>query len=191
MVNICNNWYKMEVEETHLKGCYVVSPEVIEDDRGCFFESFNKKEFEAQTGIVINFVQDNESKSSRGVLRGLHYQNGIHAQAKLVRVVKGSVLDVCVDLRIYSQTYGKHFSILLDGVKKQQLYIPKGFAHGFLVLENDTVFSYKCDAFYNKSSEQGIRFDDKTLNIDWNFPESELILSKKDMELQTFKELFK
>lgn len=180
----------MKIEKTNLEGCFVLSPKIIEDNRGFFLESFNKKEFEAQTGIATSFVQDNESKSSKGVLRGLHFQSGIHAQAKLVRVVKGRVLDVCVDLRPESFSFGKHFSIILDGVKKKQMYIPKGFAHGFLVLEDDTIFNYKCDAFYKKTAEKGIKFDDWILNINWNYPKDELILSKKDIELPTFNSLF-
>ncbi len=177
----------MIVEETFLKGCFVVTPKVFEDERGYFFESFNKKIFEKETGVVIDFVQDNQSKSSKGVLRGLHFQTGEFEQAKLVRVVKGSVLDACVDVRKESPTFGKHFSIVLDAVKKKQLFIPRGFAHGFLVLEDDTVFSYKCDNYYNKTSEKGIIYNDEILNIDWGFSEEELILSEKDIALPTFK----
>lgn len=177
----------MTIEETHLKGCFVITPNVIKDQRGYFFESFNKAQFEAQTGIRANFVQDNQSLSSRGVLRGLHFQTGVFAQAKLVRVITGSVLDVCVDLRLESPTFGAHFSIILDAYKHQQLYVPQGFAHGFLVLENDTIFSYKCDNYYNKASEAGIIYNDKTLNIDWKFSEENLILSEKDKALPTFK----
>ena len=180
----------MGVVETNLKGCFVISPKVIEDKRGYFFESFNKQQFEVQTGIKTNFIQDNESKSSKGVLRGLHFQEGTYAQAKLVRVVKGRILDVCVDLRTHSETFGKHFSIILDAEKKQQLYIPRGFAHGFLVLEEDTIFSYKCDNFYNKEAERGIVYNDPDLNIAWNFPEDQLILSHKDKVLPTFNSFF-
>ncbi|WP_027138111.1 dTDP-4-dehydrorhamnose 3,5-epimerase [Gaetbulibacter saemankumensis] len=173
----------MKVEESNLKGCYVLTPQVLEDERGYFFESFNAKVFKALTGQEVAFVQDNQSQSSKGVLRGLHYQTGAHAQAKLVRVIKGKVLDVCVDLREDSETYGKHFSVILDNVKHQQLFIPKGFAHGFVVLEDDTLFSYKCDAYYNKASEAGILYNDKDLNIDWGFSEDELIVSEKDLLL--------
>lgn len=176
----------MTVEETNLKDCFVITPNVIKDDRGYFFESFNKVQFEANTGIVTNFVQDNQSKSLKGVLRGLHFQTGDYSQAKLVRVIKGKVLDVCVDLRKESPTFGKSFSLILDAVDHKQLYIPKGFAHGFLVLEDDTIFSYKCDNYYNKASEKGIIYNDKTLNIDWGFPEEDLILSEKDKTLSTF-----
>lgn len=181
----------MVVEETYLKGCYVITPKVFTDERGCFLETFNEKVFSKKTGIKTNFVQDNLSKSSSGVLRGLHFQAGNNAQSKLVQVIKGKVLDVCVDIRKDSATFGKHFSILLDGVNKQQIYVPRGFAHGFIVLENDTIFSYKCDNYYNKSSESGIIFNDKFLNIDWGFPENRMIVSEKDKNLLTFENLFK
>jgi len=188
MVNTFSNWYNMSVEETNLKGCFVIIPKVIKDDRGYFFESFNKAQFKAKTGLETNFIQDNQSQSQKGVLRGLHYQTGTFAQAKLVRVIKGKVLDVCVDLRKESPTFGKHFSIVLDDVKHKQLYIPKGFAHGFLVLEDETIFSYKCDAYYNKASESGVIYNDKALNIDWGFPEEDLMLSEKDKALPAFNE---
>ena len=181
----------MVVEETYLKGCYVMTPKVFKDERGCFFETFNKKVFSEETGINTDFVQDNLSKSSKGVLRGLHFQEGDAAQAKLVQVISGKVLDVCVDIRKDSPTFGKHFSIYLDGLNKKQLYVPRGFAHGFIVIENDTVFSYKCDNYYNKASESGIIFNDKFLDIDWNFPEEKMIVSEKDKNLLTFESLFK
>lgn len=180
----------MIVEETYLKGCYIITPRVFEDERGYFFENFNKKIFEKEIGIITNFVQDNESKSNKGVLRGLHFQTGKHAQSKLVRVSKGKVLDVCVDIRKGSSTFGKYLSVILDDKTHKQLYIPKGFAHGFLVLEDDTIFSYKCDDFYNKDAEGGIIYNDKDLNIDWNFAEDLLIISDKDKYLPTFKSLF-
>lgn len=179
----------MKVEETHLEGCYIISPKIFRDDRGYFFESFNKEAFQNLTGTSVNFVQDNQSKSSKGVLRGLHFQDKPHEQAKLVSVISGSVLDVCVDIRPDSKTFGKHFSIVLDSVEKKQLFIPRGFAHGFLVLEDDTIFTYKCDNYYNKSSERGIIFNDKTLNIDWQHNTNHLILSEKDKELPTFESL--
>ena len=179
----------MQVEETYLKGCFVITPSVFKDERGYFFESFNKKDFEQQTGMVTNFVQDNQSKSSKGVLRGLHFQTGEFAQAKLVSVVKGKVLDVCVDLRKESETFGKHISIVLDDTEFKQVFIPKGFAHGFVVLEDDTIFSYKCDAFYNKGFESGILFNDKTLDIDWGVSKDQLIISEKDLGLPLFKSL--
>ncbi|WP_452221598.1 dTDP-4-dehydrorhamnose 3,5-epimerase [Lacinutrix salivirga] len=179
----------MTCVETPLKDCFVITPTVIEDSRGYFFESYNKEKFDRQIGKTVNFVQDNQSKSSKGVLRGLHLQTGVHAQAKLVRVLQGKVLDVCVDLRKGSKTYGQHFSIELDAVKKQQLFVPRGFAHGFLVLEDYTIFSYKCDNFYNKASESGVIYNDKTLNIDWNFSEKNIILSEKDKQLPAFSDL--
>ena len=181
----------MKIKETYLKGCFVISPNVIEDERGYFFESFNYQSFKNLTGIDQNFVQDNQSKSSCGVLRGLHYQTGDYAQAKLVRVIKGKVLDVCVDIRAGSDTFGKYFSIILDDIEKKQLYIPRGFAHGFLVLEDETIFSYKCDNYYNRSSEKGILYSDPTIRIDWNFPEEKLILSNKDKHVPTFETIFK
>lgn len=179
----------MKVEETYLKGCFVLTPKVFKDERGSFFESFNEKIFEDTTGITANFVQDNQSQSSKGVLRGLHFQTGEDAQAKLVSVAKGKVLDVCVDIRKNSVTYGKCFSVILDDVNRKQLYIPRGFAHGFLVLEENTIFSYKCDNYYNKLAESGIIYNDKTLNIDWDFNEGELIISEKDLKLPSFKDL--
>ncbi|HMQ43760.1 MAG TPA: dTDP-4-dehydrorhamnose 3,5-epimerase [Mariniflexile sp.] len=179
----------MVIEETYLKGCFVITPKVFEDERGYFFESFNQKTFEAETGLKVNFVQDNQSKSSKGVLRGLHFQIGEHAQAKLVQVIKGKVLDVCVDIRKESPTFGKQFSLILDEVDRKQLYIPRGFAHGFVVLENDTIFSYKCDNFYNKAFEAGIIFNDEDLKIDWDFSKETLLISEKDLSLPSFKDL--
>lgn len=181
----------MTAEETYLKGCFIISPNVIKDERGYFFESFNQHKFEILTGIKTPFVQDNQSQSNRGVLRGLHYQTGDYAQAKLVRVIKGSVLDVCVDLRPESETFAKSFSIILDDLDNKQLYIPRGFAHGFLVLEDKTIFSYKCDNYYNKASEAGIIYNDATLQIKWDFPSEELLLSEKDKQLETFDTHFK
>jgi len=181
----------MIIEQTNLQGCFVIKPNVFKDERGWFFESFNVNIFNRETGIAASFVQDNESKSSKGVLRGLHFQTGDYAQAKLVRVVKGSVLDVCVDIRKDSKTFGKYYSLILDDKEHKQLYIPRGFAHGFLVLENDTVFSYKCDNYYYKPSESGIVFNDKKLNINWGVSEDQVILSEKDKQLPTFESLFK
>lgn len=179
----------MLVEETNLNGCYILQPKIFKDKRGYFTESFNQKTFNQLTGLSVNFVQDNESQSSRGVLRGLHFQKGEFAQAKLVRVVKGSVMDVAVDLRLNSDTFGKHFSIILSGTNKTQLYIPRGFAHGFVVLEDNTIFNYKCDNYYNKASEGGIIYNDKNLNIDWSLPKTDLIISDKDLMLPSFKEI--
>lgn len=181
----------MRIEETSLKDCYLITPKVFTDDRGSFFESFNKQQFLKLTGLSIEFVQDNQSVSQKGVLRGLHFQTGDYGQAKLVRVITGSVLDVAVDVRPKSKTFGQHFSMVLSAQNNKQLYIPRGFAHGFLVLEDHTIFSYKCDNYYNKASESGIIFNDQTLRIDWKFAESELIISEKDKELPTFESLFK
>jgi len=180
----------MSIEETHLKGCFIITPTIFSDDRGYFIESFNRRNFLEILGIDISFVQDNQSKSSTGVLRGLHFQKGDFAQAKLVRVIKGKVLDVCVDIRKDSSTFGESFSIILDEISQKQLFIPRGFAHGFLVLEDQTIFSYKCDNYYNKESESGIIYNDKFLNIDWNIPENEIILSEKDRDLPTFENAF-
>jgi dTDP-4-dehydrorhamnose 3,5-epimerase len=181
----------MKIEETYLKGCFIITPRVFEDERGYFFESFNQNVFEQETGLKANFVQDNQSQSVKGVLRGLHFQKGKYAQAKLVQVVKGKVLDVCVDIRKKSPTFGQHFSLLLDDKNRKQLYIPRGFAHGFLVLEDNSIFSYKCDNFYNKESEAGIIFNDKALNIDWGISEDAFVISEKDKLLPTFENLFK
>ena len=181
----------MTIEKTHIEGCVVITPRIISDDRGYFFESFNKISFERETGLSIDFVQDNQSKSNKGVLRGLHFQTGDFQQAKLVRVVKGSVLDVCVDLRPSSPTYKEHVAIVLDDKENKQLLIPRGFAHGFLVLEDNTIFNYKCDQYYHKPSEAGIIYNDPTFNINWNFPIDQLILSDKDKKLPTFEQFVK
>lgn len=181
----------MEIEQTYLNDCYLLTPKIFSDERGTFFESFNNKQFLKLTGLSVDFVQDNQSISHRGVLRGLHFQTGDFQQAKLVRVIKGRILDVAVDIRPQSKTFGQHFSTVLSGQDNKQLYIPKGFAHGFLVLEDDTIFAYKCDNYYNKAAESGIIFNDQTLQIDWKFSESDLIISEKDKELLTFEELFK
>lgn len=191
MENIFNKFNNMIIEETHLNGCFVIKPNVFKDQRGYFFESFNTALFKKLTNISVDFVQDNQSKSSKGVLRGLHFQEGKNVQAKLVRAIKGSILDVCVDIRKDSNTFGQYFSIILDDKENKQLYIPRGFAHGFLVLEDDTIFSYKCDNFYHKPSESGIIYNDKNLNIEWGFPENQLLLSEKDKQLPTFEKLFK
>ncbi len=176
----------MKVIETKLKGCFIIEPTVFKDDRGYFYETFNQQEFAKLTGQTVNFVQDNESKSSRGVLRGLHYQEGEYAQAKLIRVVQGSVLDIAVDIRKDSPTFGEHFSVEISSKNKKQLFIPRGFAHGFVVLSETVLFLYKCDNFYNKESERGIIYNDKTLNIDWKISQKELIISGKDTVLPTF-----
>ncbi len=177
----------MNFIETHLKGCFIIEPKVFHDDRGYFMESFNQKTFNNGIGQEVTFVQDNQSYSSKGVLRGLHYQCGDHAQAKLVRVLEGEVLDVAVDLRPDSETYGQSFAILLSAQNQKQLFVPRGFAHGFLVVSETATFFYKCDNFYNKESEGGVMFNDPELGIDWNFPESDLIISEKDQVLPLLK----
>lgn len=175
----------MKVTETKLKDCFILEPRVFKDNRGYFFESFNKKKFLETTGLNVDFVQDNESFSSKGVLRGLHYQLGDHAQAKLVRVIKGKVLDVAVDIRLNSPTFGQHVSVELSEENRKQLFVPRGFAHGFIVLSDTAIFSYKCDNFYNKESEGGIIYNDPQLNIDWVLPEDRYVVSEKDIQLPT------
>lgn len=175
----------MKFTETKLKGCFILEPNIIGDERGYFMESFNEKTFGKGVGQEVHFVQDNQSYSSKGVLRGLHYQTGEHAQAKLVRVLQGEVLDVAVDIRPNSPTFGQYESILLSAENQKQFFVPRGFAHGFLVLSETATFFYKCDNFYNKESEGGIIYSDPTLNINWNFQESELIISEKDTILPT------
>ncbi|MDJ0644413.1 MAG: dTDP-4-dehydrorhamnose 3,5-epimerase [Flavobacteriaceae bacterium] len=179
----------MNIEKTFIDGLLVITPQVFADDRGYFLESYNKKKLE--TILDVEFVQDNESASQKGVLRGLHFQNPPYAQGKLVRVIKGSVLDVVVDLRKESETYGRHYKHVLSGEHKEQLYIPKGFAHGFLVLEDDTIFSYKCTDYYNKDSETSILWCDETLHINWQIENP--IISEKDtigMKFADFKSPF-
>ncbi|MDR1582236.1 MAG: dTDP-4-dehydrorhamnose 3,5-epimerase [Prevotellaceae bacterium] len=172
----------MEFEEFFIKGVFLLKPKVFGDVRGYFVESFNKKEFEKNIGEV-NFVQDNESKSSAGVLRGLHFQRGEYAQAKLVRVIKGAVLDVVVDIRSNSPTFGKHCAVELTEENKLQIFLPRGMAHGFVVLEDDTIFAYKVDNIYSPENESGILYNDPYLAIDWRLPEPSLILSEKDKKL--------
>ncbi len=172
----------MPFKETGFKGLMIFEPRVFEDSRGYFFESFSKRTF-AEAGIVSEFVQDNESKSQRGVLRGLHYQLPPYAQAKLVRVVEGSVLDVVVDIRQGSPTYGQHFDIELSAENKRQLYIPHGFAHGFAVLSDTCIFQYKCDNYYSKESEGGILYNDPALGINWKIDLAQAVVSDKDRGL--------
>lgn len=179
----------MKIEKTQLAGCYIIHDTVHGDHRGYFFESFNRKTFLAETGMDIDFVQDNQSKSQRGVLRGLHFQEGVDAQAKLVRVLQGRVLDVVVDLRKGSTTFGESLSIELTEDNHKQFFVPRGFAHGFVVLSATAVFFYKCDNYYNKASERGIIYNDPDLGIDWQLPAAELILSEKDRVLPSFQEI--
>jgi dTDP-4-dehydrorhamnose 3,5-epimerase len=169
----------MNVIKTPIEGLVIIEPRLFGDDRGYFFESFNQREFEREIGPVT-FVQDNESKSCYGVIRGLHFQKGEHAQSKLVRVVKGAVLDVAVDIRPGSPTYGMHFAVELTGENHLQFFLPRGMAHGFSVLSEEAVFQYKCDNFYCRESEGAIAWDDPDLGIDWRIPKGKVILSEKD-----------
>lgn len=173
----------MECIRTEIKDCFIIKPTVFSDNRGYFFESFNEQKFNQITGLDIHFVQDNQAKSDRGILRGLHFQNGEHAQAKLVRVLQGKVIDVAVDLRKDSPTYLQHVAVELSAENNLQLFVPKGFAHGYSVLEDNTIFCYKCDNYYNKEAEGGVFYADPKLNINWQLNEDEIILSEKDKQL--------
>lgn len=173
--------------ETPFPGLVIFEPKVWGDDRGYFFESYNLASFQ-EAGITSNFVQDNQARSTYGVLRGLHYQRGEHAQAKLVRVLEGSVLDVVVDLRPDSPTYGRHYSIELSAENKKQLFVPRGFAHGYVVLTPTAEFFYKCDNFYNKASEGGLLYNDPQLGIDWKINLKDALLAEKDMVWPVFGE---
>ena len=175
----------MTFTPTTLQECFIIEPNVIKDERGYFMESFNLARFEAGTGLKVNFVQDNQSYSTKGVLRGLHYQTGGHAQAKLVRVLQGEVLDVAVDIRPGSNTYGQHVSVVLSAQNQKQLFVPRGFAHGFIVLSDTATFFYKCDNLYNKESEGGIIYNDAAIGINWGLPDDELLVSEKDTVLPT------
>lgn len=179
----------MKAVSTPLNDCFIIHDNIIKDERGYFFESFNKEKFKQATGLDINFVQDNQSQSTYGVLRGLHFQKGEYAQAKLLRVLRGKVLDVVVDLRKNSSTFGKHFSIELSEDSHTQLFIPRGFAHGFAVLSEVATFFYKCDNLYNKESDAGLLYNDEDLNINWKLQPSEIILSEKDKVQPTLKKL--
>jgi dTDP-4-dehydrorhamnose 3,5-epimerase len=170
---------------TDLPGLLIFEPKVFEDNRGYFFESYNEQTFQAE-GINLKFIQDNQSKSSYGVIRGLHYQLNPNAQTKLVRVLEGTILDLAVDLRKGSPTFGKHISLELSAENKKQLLLPVGFAHGFSVLSPTAVVLYKCDGFYNRESEAGILYNDPFLNIDWKIPSGKEIISTKDLELPDF-----
>ena len=172
----------MIIHTTPIQDLVIINPNIFEDVRGYFFEAYNQNALAAQ-GININFVQDNQSFSKKGTLRGLHYQNPPFAQTKLVRVLQGEIIDVAVDIRKQSPTYGQHFAIKLSAENKKQLLIPHGFAHGFSVISETAVVLYKCDQFYNKASEGGIRFDDPTLNIDWGMDLKDAIVSDKDLVL--------
>jgi len=182
----------MRIAHSSIQGVFTIEPMVFEDERGYFMESFNENQFNEQTGLNISFVQDNESMSSAGVLRGLHFQLPPYAQDKLVRVVKGSVVDVAVDLRSDSPTFGQHVKALLSEQNKKQFFVPKGFAHGFVVLENETIFSYKCSNFYQRDFEKSLSWNDPEIGIDWNIKDP--ILSEKDngisAKLEDFKGVF-
>ncbi|MDR2205311.1 MAG: dTDP-4-dehydrorhamnose 3,5-epimerase [Flavobacteriaceae bacterium] len=178
----------MKIKQTPLKDCYIIEPAVIEDERGYFYEKFNQKKFEDISGMNGHFVQDNISKSSYGVLRGLHLQKGEYAQAKLVSCLEGKVWDVAVDLRKNSPTFGKWFAVELSAENKLQFYVPRGFGHGFCVLSQTAIFAYKCDNYYNKESEGGILWNDKDLSINWKLPAADIILSEKDKIQKTFAE---
>lgn len=179
----------MKISEAPIEGCLIIEPKVYSDERGYFFETFNKKEFAKLTGVEVDFVQDNQSFSTKGVLRGLHFQIGEHGQAKLIRAVKGRVLDVAVDLRKNSTTFGSYFSLEISEENQKQLFIPRGFAHGFIVLSKTALLSYKCDNFYYKPAESGIVFNDPNLNINWQVDEKQIITSERDKSLPFLKAL--
>lgn len=176
----------MNFIKTPIQDLWIIEPKLFEDSRGYFYESYNEQVFKQATGFQVNFVQDNVSKSQCGVLRGLHFQKGEYAQAKLVTVLEGEVQDVAVDLRENSPTYGQYHSVILNAENKRQFFVPRGFAHGFLVLSETAVFSYKCDNFYNKESEGGLLYNSSKLAIDWKLDVNELILSEKDKVLPEF-----
>ncbi len=178
----------MPIIDTHIPGLFVFEPKVFEDERGYFYESYNANVF-AEKNIDVHFVQDNQSRSSYGVLRGLHFQHPPMSQAKLVRVISGEVLDVAVDLRIGSPTYKQHYSVVLSAENRKQLYIPRGFAHGFVVLSPTAEFFYKCDNFYSREHDGGIAYNDPALKIDWKLPHDVLIVSEKDRNLPTLEEV--
>lgn len=177
----------MEIIKTDIPDLLIIKPVVYEDPRGFFVESYMQKRYK-ESGIANEFIQDNISKSSYGVIRGLHYQLAPFSQAKLVQVLEGTVLDVAVDLRKNSPTFGKHFSVELSAENKLQFFIPQGFAHGFSVLSESAIFTYKCDNYYSQEAERGIAYNDATLNIDWKIPENKAIISSKDSILPSFKE---
>ena len=180
----------MDLQKTHISEILIVQPKVFLDSRGYFFESFSRQKFNKLSGREINFVQDNESKSSYGVLRGLHFQKSPFCQSKLVRVVKGAVLDVAVDIRKGSPTFGQHVAVELSEENKLQLFVPRGFAHGFVVLSDEVIFQYKCDNYYNPQSEGSVRFDDPEIGIDWKVDSKNLILSDKDKNAPLLKDAF-
>lgn len=179
----------MKIVRTKLEGCFIMEPKVFADQRGSFLESYHKERFFKATGLDIDFVQDNLSFSKKGVLRGLHYQKGKFAQAKLIGVVKGRILDVIVDLRKESPTYGEHVKLRMTGEENRSIFIPKGMAHGFLALSDDVIFTYKCDSYYNPEAEAGVIYSDSDLGIDWECPTEDIVLSEKDKALPSFKSI--
>jgi dTDP-4-dehydrorhamnose 3,5-epimerase len=180
----------MDFENTYINGLVILTPKVFTDERGCFFESYNKKSFN-EAGIDKEFVQDNESHSTRGTLRGLHFQKGASAQGKLVRVIHGNVLDVAVDIRPDSETFGRYISLELSKENKKMLFVPRGFAHGFVCLSEEAILQYKCDNFYDKSAESGINFADPQLSIEWPIPLDELTINERDKNFQTLENYIK
>lgn len=178
----------MQITPLEIEGLFLIEPKVFGDDRGYFMETFRQDKLNAALGFSVDFVQDNESKSSKGVLRGLHYQLAPHAQGKLVRVIQGRVLDVAVDIRKGSATFGKHVAVELSADNKKQFFVPRGFAHGFAVLEDDTIFAYKVDNLYAPDCDRGIAFNDPDLDIAWILNENEMLLSEKDMQHPVLKD---
>lgn len=178
----------MRILKTDIERVLIIEPRLFEDERGYFFEAFSERKFAELTGITTRFVQDNESRSAVGVVRGLHFQLPPHAQSKLVRVVRGAILDVAVDIRRGSPTFGRHVAVELSEHNHRQLFIPRGFAHGFSVLEGDAIVEYKCDNYYAPESEGAIRWDDPTLAIDWHISDNEVIVSAKDKLNPLFEE---
>lgn len=181
----------MKIIKTDIPDLLIIEPDVFGDNRGYFFESFSQRKFEEATDVKVDFVQDNESLSAYGVVRGLHFQKPPHEQAKLVRVVRGKVLDVALDLRPDSPTYGRYEAVELSGENHRQLFIPKGFAHGFSVLSDEAVFQYKCDDYYAPECEDGIAYDDPDLDINWHIPSEKMVISAKDLNRKTLKEYTK
>lgn len=179
------------MSQTKIKDLLIIEPRVFQDERGYFFESFNRNSFNKLIGKEVNFVQDNGSFSTKGVLRGLHYQKGEFAQAKLVSVTQGEVFDVAVDMRKNSPTFGQWNGVILSAENKKQIFVPRGFAHGFLVLSDTAVFNYKCDNYYSKESEAGLTYNDSTISIDWPELDVDFIVSAKDLELPNFKDSVK
>ncbi len=177
----------MQVLPTEIPGLLIIEPDVFSDQRGYFFESYNQKKYQ-ENGIGATFVQDNISSSVRGVIRGLHYQLAPYAQAKLIQVLKGAVIDVAVDLREGSPTFGQHMAVEISEENKRQFYVPEGFAHGFAVISDEVLFSYKCDNYYNKEAERGISYNDPELKINWQISADDIIISPKDQALPSLKE---